>query len=249
MDATASYLQALSWAAQTLDLRYALIEGMGVFWLGAEMAILFLVCEGRRYLERPSPWTERLPGPGAGRRAVLWGAGFAGLLVFIGWRHFVQAGTCDLIQQGAFGDPVDLEALQRAVRAQNHRHLFIWWCFVNLWVLFEAWIVVEGIRGYRRLREILGARAGGGHAGGGAAALLVVFLLCTFPAWAVAPLNAPELVPAMRRALAEDAAYRDAMYLYLRIAGVSWVAIEWVAAVFLWRAYRLLRAARKAGHD
>lgn len=38
-----------------------------------------------------------------------------------------------------------------------------------------------------------------------------------------------------------DAIYGNALLLYLRLAGVVWIAVEWVAAVILWRAYRLLR--------
>lgn len=39
--------------------------------------------------------------------------------------------------------------------------------------------------------------------------------------------------------------YRNAMYLYLRIAGVAWIGLEWIAAFILWRAYKRLRDAAK----
>ena len=51
---------------------------------------------------------------------------------------------------------------------------------------------------------------------------------------------------AIQEAYREDALYENALYLYLRMAAVVWVAVEWIAAVVLWRAYRLLRKAAKA---
>ena len=47
---------------------------------------------------------------------------------------------------------------------------------------------------------------------------------------------------------AADAVYRNALYLWLRIAGVAWIAVEWVAGIVLWRAYvHLRRAAQERG--
>lgn len=42
------------------------------------------------------------------------------------------------------------------------------------------------------------------------------------------------------QAILDDAPYRNAMYLYLRLAGIVWIAVEWTAAILLWRASRLL---------
>jgi len=44
----------------------------------------------------------------------------------------------------------------------------------------------------------------------------------------------------IQQPILDDAPYRNAMYLYLRLAGVVWIAVEWTAAFLLWRAYRLL---------
>jgi hypothetical protein len=41
-------------------------------------------------------------------------------------------------------------------------------------------------------------------------------------------------------------AYRNAMYLLLRISGLAWITVEWIAAIVLWRAYFLLRRAARA---
>jgi hypothetical protein len=49
----------------------------------------------------------------------------------------------------------------------------------------------------------------------------------------------------LEQAHAADQPCRNAVYLYLRLAGVVWVVVEWVAAVMVWRTYRLLRAAAR----
>jgi hypothetical protein len=52
--------------------------------------------------------------------------------------------------------------------------------------------------------------------------------------------NAGEVRAAVDEARAADAVYRNALYLYLRLAGVGWVTVEWIAAILMWRGYRLL---------
>lgn len=250
MEATESYLRALSYAGEMLHLRYMLFESAGLFWLGAEVAILFLVREGRIYLQAAAPWQQPFWRRETRRRALYWAAAFALLAAAVAWRHMGGTPVYEVLQKGLLGDPVDLAALKEAVRQSTHRHLVVWWCFVNGWVLLEAWIVAEGIRAYRRLRQLLGPAAAGGPKAGAAVVVGGLAVLFSAPAWAVeAPVNAPHLLPAIKRALAEDAAYRDAMYLYLRLAGVAWVSVEWVAALVLWRAWRLLKATAEAAND
>jgi len=53
------------------------------------------------------------------------------------------------------------------------------------------------------------------------------------------------LLATLREARAANMAYRNALYLYLRLAGIAWVAVEWIAALLLWRGYRLLGAAAR----
>ena len=57
--------------------------------------------------------------------------------------------------------------------------------------------------------------------------------------------DASGALQALKDAHAADAVYRNASHLYLRLAACAWIAVEWTAAVLLWRAYRLLRAARE----
>jgi hypothetical protein len=55
------------------------------------------------------------------------------------------------------------------------------------------------------------------------------------------PEESERILSALDAAQQADAVYANALLLYLRLAGVAWISVEWVAAVILWRAYRLLR--------
>jgi hypothetical protein len=69
--------------------------------------------------------------------------------------------------------------------------------------------------------------------------LLVILCFClTAWAWASTGPVQPDAIP--RRIRCPDPLVWNAMYLYLRMAGVVWIAAEWIAAVVLWRTYRLL---------
>jgi hypothetical protein len=41
--------------------------------------------------------------------------------------------------------------------------------------------------------------------------------------------------------------YRNALYLYLRLAGVVWICVEWIAAALLWRAHSLFCRTLRTG--
>jgi hypothetical protein len=70
--------------------------------------------------------------------------------------------------------------------------------------------------------------------------LILVAVLLGFSAVAEAP--SPELQDAYAGALEEHEPLQNVMRLYLRLAGVVWVAVEWIAAIFLWKGYKLLSA-------
>lgn len=44
----------------------------------------------------------------------------------------------------------------------------------------------------------------------------------------------------------QDTVYQNALYLYLRMAGIVWCTVEWIAAIILWRAFRFLRNTAQA---
>lgn len=132
---------AIAQAAQS----YARIEGAGVFWLAAELAILVLVRAGRRHLETiPLPTgfritRQELP------LILLSIVALSGLLVLFALRH----GTNTL--------PLDqpIEALAARAAHAERVHLAIWSGFVVGWVVLEALIVYHGWRGYQQLRRLL----------------------------------------------------------------------------------------------
>lgn len=68
---------------------------------------------------------------------------------------------------------------------------------------------------------------------------LIILLVIALPLWALAETMTVE-EGLLQEALAENQLYRNAVYLFLRLASGAWIAVEWVAAFLLWRAYRLL---------
>lgn len=73
-----------------------------------------------------------------------------------------------------------------------------------------------------------------------------ILLTAGLPAHAVPPEDA--LHAAHAKAVQYNQPIQNAVYLYLRIAGVIWLGVEWFAAVILFRLHRHLRImAREAG--
>jgi hypothetical protein len=71
-------------------------------------------------------------------------------------------------------------------------------------------------------------------------------LFAALASWAAASVAvaAPDvLLDSLRASYEADAPYRNALYLWLRLAGLAWIAVEWVAAFILWRAWRALARA------
>jgi len=75
--------------------------------------------------------------------------------------------------------------------------------------------------------------------------LLCVLFLTLYSSQAAAQAAETPLLAALQHAAHQDAPYRQAVYVYLRLAGLFWIAVEWIAAVLLWRGYRLLAAAAR----
>jgi hypothetical protein len=208
-------------------LRTAGLESAGLFWIGAELAILFAMIAARRHVEaRPLPPRLEL-GHGEKRRARAWCFAFLVLAAIVLGRHAVHALT---------PIPQDVSPL---LIGRARVHLAVWSGFVTAWVVLEVAIVYQGLRGYLALKALIGPAASktARPAGPSAAMLCLagVFLL-----HAVAP--AQTLLAEARTA---NQVYYNAMYLYLRMAGVAWILAEWVAALILWRAYVLVASAAR----
>lgn len=148
-----SSVSAFAYAQQDF-VRSIVIEGMGLFWLLAELAILCAVVTGREYLEAVGqqgvfPWKPRLR-----QRTRTWGLAFLGFALLVFGRHVFLRPVHVLIVQGATSS----EALYSTFIQRSHEHLAVWALFITLWVLLEALIVYHGWRGYGRLRELVKAR-------------------------------------------------------------------------------------------
>ncbi len=239
------YNARVSDAADAIAYAYAeyrrtmVIECAGLFWIFAELVILFYVIAARRFVETapmPASWKAARR---EHRRAVVWTALFALVSVVVLGRHWVRP---PLYVQLASG--LQPSEILPAYTSRAHNHLALWSVFVTLWVLLEAAIVYHGWRGCRHLRRVLGRPTSGGPGGLADAAMAAVLASALAMRGAAASADYAShpgpLMQALLDAEAADAVYRNALYFYLRVAGTVWVGVEWVAAVTLWRTYRLL---------
>ena len=207
--------------------RTAGLESAGLFWIGAELAILFVMMAARRHVQtRPLPPRLELR-HGDKRLARAWCFAFLFFAAIVLGRHVVNA-LAPLPQDAT-------TLLIDRVRV----HLAVWSGFITAWVVLEVAIVYQGLRGYLALKALIGPAASKtARPAKPSAAMLclaVVFLL-----HAAAP--AQMLLAEARIA---NQVYYNAMYLYLRLAGVVWILAEWVAALILWRAYVLIASAAR----
>lgn len=213
---------------------HLLIEAAGVFWLLAEVAILFAVREARRTLSgQPArDWRPRI---------ALW-MGIASVPLLLLLLHAWTLTRIDWLEA-----PITPETAAQSLTFQVQRHLIVWSLFIFGWVALETLIVAEGLRAYRYFgalcRRMLPPLRVAAVAG------LALALAIEGAAQSAAPHG-----PVMTALLEAEAAlqpYRNAVYLYLRVAGVVWIAVEWGAAIALWRGQALMaRVARElAPHD
>jgi hypothetical protein len=131
--------------------RQLVIEGAGLFWLGAEVAILFGALLARHHLET-TPGCPRLAFQRRDAlRAIGWAAVFLLFSAVVLGRHFVLAQPQHL---------EDIEVAAVVLQARHREHLAVWAAFVAGWVALEAMIVYHGYRGYMAFRKAVDARVG-----------------------------------------------------------------------------------------
>jgi hypothetical protein len=139
--------------------RMIFVECAGMFWIFAELAILFSVLIGRRYLETEPLCQSIVLTPRERRRAVLWAAGFLIAAVLVLSRHAVRDSLPAYLSYHLYaGAEPSLDLVKLLYVRDAHAHLATWAVFVTLWVLLEAAIVYHGWRGFCRLKMMLNAR-------------------------------------------------------------------------------------------
>ncbi len=256
------------------EMRILFIELCGVFWIVAELVILFFVIEARRHLGRSPISAVPLWDRVSTRRALLFMLFALAALGAVVLRPLFWTPLSWRIQTG----PLDVSAAAMLDFHAVLRHLTVWAAFVTVWVILEGAMVYQGYSAYRLFRKLVLAGGGGatrnsagktvgispdGSSGGqgGQASLVVLLLLGAFlaagivaaPVFAAQALNAPaaKAVDSWEQVvqLSENGLYpyRNALYLYLRIAGVVWIGVEWIAAFVLWRAWRVVDHALRNG--
>lgn len=229
---TPDEIAALAFLATSAREHFA-YEAVGVFWLSAELAVLFAVREARLSLSGAVP--------------THWVARFAKWMIAVAVSMALVLLNTWYINRGIDLDvTLTAENLAALHVFRVQRHLAVWSCFVLAWVLLESIIVVEGLRAYRHFAMLCRH-----HLRPVAVTLLVLlFLGAASPSLAqVTPESIGPLMAALLEAEATLQPYRNAVYLYLRIAGVVWIAVEWVAAIMLWRGQSLLwQVAQRSAH-
>jgi hypothetical protein len=211
--------------------QYLYYELAGIFWLWAEFMILCAMAFA----------TGALEGKDISGRKLIFGIGFSAFTALSPLSLSLMAHE---FYTGRIMEAVtseDLRFLAHTYAGALRYHLLLWSSFVALWVILETMIVWMGVRAYRRFSALCRAVL--------ATAVVVLALALTAPVHA----QQGDVGPMMTALLQKDAELqplRNAVYLYLRIAGVVWIAVEWVAAVLLWRGQSLLwRVARAHAHD
>lgn len=213
--------------ARDLFLRQCLVEGAGLFWLAAELAILLFVLAARRHLET-NPTSSRLFFTRAdAQRAIAFAIATIFLSAIVYGRHFV-------VPPAYLAPLPDPSAFIRALEGQVYRHLLLWSGFVTGWVALEAVIVYHGYRAWRAMMRLLQPQP---HIPRGSSSVTCI----------VAPIGilflhyAGPWRSAYDEVMATTLPAYNALYLYLRLAGLIWIAVEAAAALLLVLAFRTIR--------
>ena len=131
-----------------------LIEAAGVFWIAAEVAILFCMTVAVRiFAARPLP-TRVVLTQIERKRALFWGLALGALTASVFGRHLFVSSLPEAFSAiVAAGTDVQVR-VEQAYNARTHIHIALWCSFITAWVLLEIAIVVQGIRSYRHLRRL-----------------------------------------------------------------------------------------------
>ncbi len=131
-----------------------LLEAVGLFWIVAEVAILYcMIAAVRLFATRPFPARISLT-QAERRRALRWALAMVGLVAAVFGRHIFIAPLPEAFSAiAAAGDNVQALA-EQAYYTRTHIHVALWCGFITAWVLLEIAIVVQGIRAYKHIRGL-----------------------------------------------------------------------------------------------
>ncbi len=251
MDVSAHLLANIA-GAHIREMRMLFIELCGVFWIAAEMLILFFMIEARRHVGRHPVPAGPVWDAFATRRAILFCMVASIFLLAVLVRPFLWVPLHIQLQDG----PVSVYSAATADFLAVQRHLAVWAGFVTVWVILEMAIVYQGYRTYQALCRRLDDGAGAAPGGAGVGFVLPLLLIVGFAVTAglvAIPATAADTVPdgggqpvndwAQVLTISESwlSPYRNAVYLYLRLSGIVWIGVEWVAAAVLLRAHGRIR--------
>ena len=132
-----------------------MIEASGVFWIAAEVAILFCMTAAVRiFATRPLPSRISLTRKER-RRAIAWAIGMGALVAATFGRHLFIAPLPEAYSAiAAAGRDARLLA-EQAYALRTHIHITLWCAFITAWVVLEIAIVVQGIRAYKNLKGLI----------------------------------------------------------------------------------------------
>ena len=237
--------------AQARETRVLVIELCGVFWIAAELVILFFVIEARRHLGRSPVPAKPVWDRVASLRACIFIAFMVAALSAVIARPAIWVPLSARLQRGS----LDVNAAALHDFHALLRHLTVWAAFVTVWVVLEGAIVYQGCRAYRVFRNRIPQVPNGLPASPGIrkSAILLLLLGAALAAEILAAPAFAARATALSSAKAADhwsevvqisenwlCPYRNAVYLYLRVAGGVWISVEWIAASVLWRTWRLV---------
>jgi len=158
--ASAAELPPVIESARVEFQRQLLAESAGVFWVAAEVAILFFMGVAARILEvRPLPQAIGLTGTEV-RRAWRAGALILALAAFVFGRHLVWPPLPTAFETIAASGEDVLARARDAVLERAHTHAVLWCTLITAWMVLEIAIVIQGIRVLGRLRAIVGETRG-----------------------------------------------------------------------------------------
>jgi hypothetical protein len=153
--ASAAALPLVIESARVEFQRHLWAESAGVFWIAAEVAILFFMGVAARILEvRPLPQAISLTRTEV-RRAWRAGALILVLAAFVFGRHLLWLPLPAAFEAIALSGHDVLGQARNVVLARAHTHAALWCTLITAWMVLEIAIVIQGVRVFGRLRAIV----------------------------------------------------------------------------------------------